>query len=84
LFQPFKTFKPLTGSLVSIYHHASLSVILSNAKDLGRDSSLRYASFRMTQWESGFLISDHLERNPKRFERVERLERLERPFLPGE
>jgi ABC-type nitrate/sulfonate/bicarbonate transport system substrate-binding protein len=27
---------------------ARVSVILSNAKDLGRDSSLRYATFRMT------------------------------------
>jgi hypothetical protein len=30
-----------------------VSVILSNAKDLGRDSSLRYAAFRMTGWKIG-------------------------------
>jgi len=28
-----------------------VSVILSNAKDLGRDSSLRYAVFRMTEYK---------------------------------
>jgi hypothetical protein len=30
-----------------------VSVILSNAKDLGRDFSLRYAAFRMTGWKIG-------------------------------
>jgi hypothetical protein len=30
-----------------------MSVILSNAKDLGRDSSLRCAAFRMTGWKIG-------------------------------
>ena len=48
----------LTNNKVNKCIITRVSVILSNAKDLGRDSSLRYAAFRMTAYAIEKFIFD--------------------------